>query len=67
MGHAYAGVGKPEKALQSIRIAINLATKIAKSPLFSSVSYTYVPRDQFIKEAKDLIEEVQGTSRPPLM
>jgi tetratricopeptide (TPR) repeat protein len=67
MGHAYAGIGKPEKALRSINIAIGLASKIAKSPLYSSVSYTPVPRDQFIKEANELMEEIKRGALPRLM
>jgi tetratricopeptide (TPR) repeat protein/MinD-like ATPase involved in chromosome partitioning or flagellar assembly len=63
MGHAFAGIGKPERALQSIRTAIDLATKITRSPLYSSVSYTYVSRDQFIKEAKELIAEIQQSDK----
>jgi tetratricopeptide (TPR) repeat protein/MinD-like ATPase involved in chromosome partitioning or flagellar assembly len=66
MGHAYAGIGQTQKALESIKIAITLANKITRSPLYSSIEYRMVSREQFLQEAQELMEKIQGQalSRP---
>jgi tetratricopeptide (TPR) repeat protein len=62
MGHAYMGIGQLEKAEESVKEGISLANKVTISPLYSSISYTYVPRDTFIREARELLSEIENAS-----
>jgi tetratricopeptide (TPR) repeat protein len=67
MGHAYMGIGDMEKAAKSVQVGISLAAKITKALLYSSISYTYVSRDDFIKEAQELLSQIQNGPPTPVM
>jgi len=55
ISHAYLGIGRPDKAVQVLRRAIQIAERLGPERVFSSIEYQYVPVKRFISEAKQLL------------
>lgn len=60
MSHAYLAFGKVERARQALERALATAGKISRTPIFSSVSYSYVPQHVFVTETQRLMRKLQA-------
>jgi tetratricopeptide (TPR) repeat protein len=62
MSHAYIGTGRPEKALELLKQAIESAEHLGAARVFSSLEYRYIPVSRFIEEAKALMKVAEKTA-----
>lgn len=59
MSHAYIGVGTVDKAIDALEKAIQLARRLGRVRIFSSVRYELIPQQRFVAEVEQLLESAR--------